>query len=958
MKRIMGLLAGFALAASAMAQNLVVNGGFEDMEGWNAADPNGRSWMLANDDGVSKASSMRIIMDPHHKASDMVQRIACKPNTTYTLSAALKGERALPKVSVRTMDGIVLTEFKARDIDALKWKRHAKEFTTEADCRELEVVLSLEVIAKDGAVMAAVDDVSVTEGELAEADKAAVSFAPPEGTVNLALHKPYTMTPAPNYGHCTDPDDAIQLTDGIFTDGYFWTQKTTVGWTNINVISVTVDLGRVEPIGGFMVSMAGGYAGVTFPDLIYIYTSEDNVSWRRIGDLVAKSMEENREPLHDEYNTFRYGTVNMPAKGRYVTLLFSGRAYTFMDEIEIYRGDETLLAREDLGSPVRDPMNHFSNQQLAARLNQDIRTLEKAAKTCAAPVVETLAEAIADIRKKLDMMDFGNMDDMLTIIPICDLQREIFALNAKVLRDKGFRKPMLWGSCRWDNLQPMDAPASAEPPSFVCEMMRNEVRAESFNILNPTDLSITYDIRVTGFPDGAGTDIREVLFTDTKQLKCVSSALRPGDGDRIRVEVPAGTSRQIWLSFKRPTLKAGTYVGKATLTPTDNSQETLSLDLRLIIDNVDFPAEPRLHLGGWDYVENGAKYYRAPGNLAANLAIMRDIYVDSPWANPVIQPTGAKFDEAGHLVNADELDYGVWDAWVALWKGARLYCVFMAVKDNFHGELMGTDRFNTMVGEYYKAFIDHAATQGIRESQFLFLIYDEPYSKEADNIIVTWAKAMKLTVPQVNLYIDPLHDNPADALPGLYESMDVICPNMVYIMDKGKPYKDFFMKLKEKGKKLALYACSGPARLLDPVKYHRAQMWRAFEFDAFFCGYWAFGCGGGIGDSWHAYKQRGNEYSPYFVSPTDTMDAKQSAGVQEGVQDYEILCMLKEKIAAAKAEGKDTAAAERLLNGAVERALAVPPNSKNGGSIMWDTDGDRSQMDKVRIEITRMLATM
>ena len=34
---------------------------------------------------------------------------------------------------------------------------------------------------------------------------------------NLALGKPYTLTPAPNYPHCSDPGDTTQLTDGRHT---------------------------------------------------------------------------------------------------------------------------------------------------------------------------------------------------------------------------------------------------------------------------------------------------------------------------------------------------------------------------------------------------------------------------------------------------------------------------------------------------------------------------------------------------------------------------------------------------------------------------------------------------------------------------------------------------------------------------------------------------------------------
>ena len=791
--------------------------------------------------------------------------------------------------------------------------------------------------------------------------EARTGFRPLPSIENLALHKPYTMNPAPNYSSSTDADDRIQLTDGVFTEGYFWEQKSTVGWVKTDVMTVTIDLGRVEPIRGFMISSAGGSADVAFPDVVYVYASDDNRNWNLVGDLISKSVQESGEPKRHEYNTFKFGTLEMPAKGRYVTFILCGGLYTFMDEIEIYKGDASLLSRDDLGEPVMDMQAHLRNLRVLQRLDGDFNALLRGAKGLDDAEMKALEDEIKAVRQKAFTADFGNMEDLETVIPMFDVQRDIFALNSRVLRAKGFARPQLWSNCRWDNLQPMDVPPSKAKAAFTCEMMRNEVRAETFNILNPTDSPIKYNVRVTGFPEAARVDVREVLFTDTRQLRCVSGALRLGSGTSVDVEVPAGTSRQIWLSFRRPALKAGKYTGKATLTPDGEGLETLTLDLDLVIRDVDFPEMPRLHLCGWDHLESGAKYYHAPGNIQSNLETMRGIYADSPWANPeTVLPKGAKFNEAGNLVNADELDYSVLDNWVKLWSGARIYCVFMAVKNSFDGEPMGTARFNTMVGEYYKSFVDHAEGQGVKASQLLFLIYDEPRSHETDRIIVAWAKAMKATVPDVLLFVDPIYQDPTEGLPEMFEVNDVLCPQTVHLIDGGKPFRDFYMKYKEAGKKMGLSSCSGPARLLDPVRYYRAQMWRAFEFDAFMCGYWAFGCGGGIGDSWHAYRQRGNEYSPYFVSQTDTMDAKQSAGIQEGMQDFEILCMLRDRIADCRKAGKDVSAAQRLLDGAVERALAVPPEAAATGSdiIWWEVDSDRSLMDKVRVELTRMLEKM
>ena len=40
---------------------------------------------------------------------------------------------------------------------------------------------------------------------------------------NVALGAKYELSPAPNYAHCTDPGDLVQLTDGKTTSDYFWT---------------------------------------------------------------------------------------------------------------------------------------------------------------------------------------------------------------------------------------------------------------------------------------------------------------------------------------------------------------------------------------------------------------------------------------------------------------------------------------------------------------------------------------------------------------------------------------------------------------------------------------------------------------------------------------------------------------------------------------------------------------
>ncbi len=113
---------------------------------------------------------------------------------------------------------------------------------------------------------------------------------------NIALGASYTIDPSPNYGHCTDPDDLEQLTDGEYTEGYFWVHKSTVGWQEKAPSIFTLDLGAVQPIRGVSFSTAGGVADVEWPLTIRILVADVDEQFHEVGDLVRLS-EQQHGPL-------------------------------------------------------------------------------------------------------------------------------------------------------------------------------------------------------------------------------------------------------------------------------------------------------------------------------------------------------------------------------------------------------------------------------------------------------------------------------------------------------------------------------------------------------------------------------------------------------------------------------------------------------------------------------------
>src|SRR3954462_13453220 len=99
---------------------------------------------------------------------------------------------------------------------------------------------------------------------------------------NIALHKSYALSRPPDYRPCTDPGDAVQLTDGRFTSGRLWTDRGAVGWTWTlpQPVRISLDLESIQPIDGAVYSSAAALdSGVAWPRAIDVFLSVDRKNW-------------------------------------------------------------------------------------------------------------------------------------------------------------------------------------------------------------------------------------------------------------------------------------------------------------------------------------------------------------------------------------------------------------------------------------------------------------------------------------------------------------------------------------------------------------------------------------------------------------------------------------------------------------------------------------------------------
>ncbi|MBI4025031.1 MAG: hypothetical protein HY360_08625 [Verrucomicrobia bacterium] len=806
----------------------------------------------------------------------------------------------------------------------------------------------------------------------------------------LAPGKFYTMNPHPNYDLCTDEADRIQLTDGK-TFGSSWGLKTTVGWMNPpnGQVQINLDLGMIAPIRGVSVSSAGGDCGVSWPSAIFVLVSDDNRHWHSLGDLTALSAVYGVPPETGQAS-HRYWTDRLKAHGRYIQFLVNANPFFFTDEIDVYRGEDAWLKSINPGPAIDSPEKYFAGSSVRTqsgiqrRLFIDLRRsrdqLEQSA--TAEPLKSQWRKELDEVEKEISRIP--PVDDpgkFRAIFPLNGLHARIFAVHGALAKAAGAAPLTVWTTHRYDFLTPTQPPPARMQASISISAMKAETRSATFNLTNATEKPMTVTVRLEGLPGGPNPDyitIHQVEWTDTQSSVPVAAALLPitRKDKGYPITVPAGMTRQVWVNCTPREVTAGKHRGQLVIERP--KAPALEVPLTLRVFNETFPEAPLLHVGGFDYTNTDWLYGLTPKNIEPLIAHLRTRYVDTTWAtSDVFLPAGVDspavlhsfFDANGKMVKKP--DTANFDRWVGRWPGARRYAVFFNVLDcdNLAGLKCGTPAFNRAAGQWVRFWVEHAGSKGIQPEQILLLLVDEPGNHDMDQRTIDWAKPIRAAQTGVLIWTDPTwgpddwnpQRKPQDALLELWPVVDVICPLRAHLLRGGEGFADFYREQLMTGHPLEFYSCNGPASALDPYSYYRLQAWTCFDMGATGVSFWSFGCSGKKweeeGSSWNQYITTGNSDSPLYLGPDSATAAKQMEGIREGVQDYQYLVMLRDRIRQtekANARNPMLAEARSLLSNACSRVL----HDQEAQDGKWISNKDRSIADQVCVEIGVMLEKM
>jgi hypothetical protein len=748
---------------------------------------------------------------------------------------------------------------------------------------------------------------------------------------NIALGKKVTVEPRSNYEY-TKNRDPQQLTDGIYASSKaewdpvsrassLWVQEGTMGWAHKNPIIITIDLETVQPISGVVYSTGAQEGNVNWPATIYIATSDDNQTWHYAGDLVQLSP---KHPTlkHMEKANFRYIANNLKTKGRYVSLGVLGMPLVFTDEIEVLRGDDSLL-NQSAGKEIPEMKEFVARQQITTavqrRLNQDIaaiRALLKESKLSATQQQKFTARLDKATAATDDLPVQPKI--LNTTLPLNDLHREILAIHGEALAAQGVQPLTVWKQHRYAWLPFINKPEVKSAASLDFSMLKNQFRSDAVLLTNTGSTPVTAQVRVSNPPQGAQSgwlQLDSAIWTDTQEGTPVQDALMPMENKNgvYSFEIPAGFTGKLWTTIDTSKVPSGNY--KSTLAVSNGAQQT-SVPLNLNVSRIAM-GTPRLSVAVWDYTSLKGMYGITPENHAAAIKLMQSHYVDSPWSVGWVLPTpkAADFD-ADHQLKT-KLDFTNLDEWLNMWPGARNYCIFynVARNDTFADAKMGTPQFDAKVGSWAKALTAHFVERGLKPSQLVLCPVDEAYRDIDDEHLVGWGKPIKATAPEITLFSDPIWRDPTQSkFPEAFTLPDILCPHPGWTPEF---YQDIARKY---NKELWLYNTPGMKRLGDPQLGYRQMAWRVFDFGGSGEGFWAFGDLSGAPTSWNEYNAAKPTYAPAFLGENTVHNSIHWDAVREGVEDFEELAMLRDAIQKSKNAALKTQA-QKVLDEAVKTVI-------------------------------------
>ena len=766
-------------------------------------------------------------------------------------------------------------------------------------------------------------------------------------SANVALGRPYTLDPAPNYSGATSKTGAQVLTDGRVTQGStMWLQSSTVGWTRTRPVTITIDLGDAIPIDRVTWHGAAGASGVEWPESILAFGSVDGKNYSLLGNIVElDAARGSGPPALGHYSDYTYSAKLPASEVRFLRLMADPRdPYLFVDEIQVFRAGQP--AARSASSATVDPTAEFWLEHSAVRAQEAIQSdlARVRARLADLHLPENARRQFEDrATKAVTGADVRKFLTTRPTLPIGPAHAALYAALGSAEKAAGQPALQVWPANPWDPLLPEEIPHDQAPTQVIIGAMRGERRSGAINIRNrtgePQDYSLS--VAINGI-SAQQLSLAPVLWTGTQQGGWVATKIANATS---HVKIPAGVTQQIWVTFDAGSATPGVHSGAVAVRSSDGASAEVPVALRVFSSQ--FPAHQTLLVQGWDYLQDPGANAITTANIEAVAPFLRSQGVNVAWATSTVFDFG-HYDSAGHLSSPPSTD--TLDHWLARWPNAARYRVFISAKNDIAGIAVTDPRFPVAVKEWASYWAAALKKRGHDPQTFDLHLVDEPRNAAQGQTEIAWGQALKRSGSGLRVWVNPNWQDPSSTPRELLDVADVVCINLQIADAAGENYWRWAQQLAASGKTVEVYGTDGPTTSLDPYAYYKSSFWRAYSIGATGVGFWSFSDTGG-GESSDDFADRAAvDYVPYYLDRDSVARGKHMEALSEGARDYEYLRLL--ALVADKSSAPDQ---RREASELMKQAMSAVLSSAGTFNGPWTSARNRSVAEAWRFRIGMFL---
>lgn len=499
--------------------------------------------------------------------------------------------------------------------------------------------------------------------------------------------------------------------------------------------------------------------------------------------------------------------------------------------------------------------------------------------------------------------------------------------------------------------RPRNSPAAVN----VAPLYINEAGAGAFVVASTLNhaLRLRVSLQAPALSDGtafAGTiAFHEVVATGAVNGEDAADALPQLGGGNL-LTLPPGSAAKIWVAVNSQGAEPGAYEGQITLEPLADAITGATLPIHIDVVDLVLPRKKPLTLCTWDYIPNNW----FPGHTDA---VLDDLEAHGVNVFPRTTLPSATLNDGGDLT----FDWTLLDAELDRIQGRGIALFHLGRPVIGRADAVEPARSRALEIGYLRAFRDHLHARGLDYGDYALYPVDEPgldYGARVSTFLDA-ATRFREADPKLQIYTDPVPGLSLTDYQRIAPFVDVWCPNMRLV--NGLITQDPRMQdIMRSGKTLWSYECVSQVKSLSPLRYNRANAWRALYFGLSGIGFWTYSTT--QEDHWIRGKTESSEYALVYPGAAPVSSLRWEA-VRDGLEDAAAVVMLREAIIHGRHAGIDEQLllnAEDTLRRAFTDIMELSDEAfiesrdfrKQGNRRIWHTHADAVRYESIRREIT------